>query len=156
MLSSSLIMQSDAPKVSFRMNATRILECTKCHFHLYEDNARKEYGELIVACSRCRAKNILAPVLINKVALSNFLEVLICQLNKLNCVRHIDHHRFPAVRPPTRQPAYPGPQGSLLHSSCTRSESQIKPLSRTALKFFNRKVESTPVMMPVLSRPHIT
>ena len=53
-----------------------MLECKRCYFRLYEDNAQKEHGELIVVCSRCAAKNILLPILINKVALWSHLEDL--------------------------------------------------------------------------------
>jgi hypothetical protein len=46
-----------------------MLQCKKCHIRLFENNANEEHGELIILC-RCGAKNILAPVLINKVALA--------------------------------------------------------------------------------------
>jgi hypothetical protein len=49
-----------------------MLQCKKCFTRLFESNANKEHGELIVICSGCEAKNILAPVLINKVALAIF------------------------------------------------------------------------------------
>ncbi len=49
-----------------------MLQCKKCYTRLFENNAEKEHGELIVICSTCGAKNILAPVLVNKVALPAF------------------------------------------------------------------------------------
>jgi hypothetical protein len=48
-----------------------MLQCKKCYSQLFETNAQKEHGDLIIVCS-CGAKNILAPVFINKVALPIF------------------------------------------------------------------------------------
>jgi len=45
-----------------------MLQCKKCYTRLFEDHAEKEHGELIVICSACAAKNVLVPVLSNKVA----------------------------------------------------------------------------------------
>ena len=49
-----------------------MLQCKKCYNSLFENNAENEYGELIVICSTCGAKNVLASVLVNKTALSAF------------------------------------------------------------------------------------
>lgn len=52
-----------------------MLHCKECYTRLFENNAEMEHGELIVVCSTCGAKNILARVLVNKVALP-ILEVI--------------------------------------------------------------------------------
>jgi hypothetical protein len=52
-----------------------MLQCKKCYSQLFESNAQKEHGDLIIVCS-CGAKNILAPMLINKVPIYSFLEVV--------------------------------------------------------------------------------
>jgi hypothetical protein len=49
-----------------------MLECKKCHVRIFESNAHEEHGDLIIACSHCGAKNILAPVVFSKVVLPTF------------------------------------------------------------------------------------
>jgi hypothetical protein len=49
-----------------------MLQCKKCYTRLFESNTENEHGELIVICSTCGAKNVLASVLVNKIALSAF------------------------------------------------------------------------------------
>jgi hypothetical protein len=53
-----------------------MLHCKKCHNQIFDSNAEKEHGDIIIQCSFCGAKNILAPVIINKVALYSFLQVV--------------------------------------------------------------------------------
>jgi len=51
-----------------------MLQCKKCHIRLFENNAYREHGDLIIPC-RCGAKNILGPVIFDKVMLPT-LEVI--------------------------------------------------------------------------------
>jgi hypothetical protein len=45
-----------------------MLQCKKCRVQIFEDNIERHQGDWIIICSMCGAKNIVAPVLINKVA----------------------------------------------------------------------------------------
>jgi hypothetical protein len=46
-----------------------MLHCKKCHIQIFESNMDHHQGDWIITCSICGAKNIIAPVLINKVAI---------------------------------------------------------------------------------------
>jgi DNA-directed RNA polymerase subunit RPC12/RpoP len=45
-----------------------MLQCKKCYTQIFETNIEQQQGDWIITCSQCGAKNIIAPVLINKVA----------------------------------------------------------------------------------------
>jgi DNA-directed RNA polymerase subunit RPC12/RpoP len=49
-----------------------MLQCKKCNTRLFENNAYKEHGDLVIPCPYCQAKNLITPVLINKVPVSMF------------------------------------------------------------------------------------
>lgn len=53
-----------------------MLQCKKCSISLFENSPEEEFGEVIVICSTCGAKNILAPLLIDKVFISIMFEVI--------------------------------------------------------------------------------
>jgi hypothetical protein len=52
------------------------LYCKRCSVALHLSDAGEDCGELIIVCSKCRAKNIVAPYALNKFILSNLWRVV--------------------------------------------------------------------------------
>jgi hypothetical protein len=46
-----------------------MLQCSHCHIAILAGQVEKDAGDWIIACPRCGVKNILAPILVNKVQL---------------------------------------------------------------------------------------
>jgi hypothetical protein len=52
------------------------LYCKRCGIELFMGNAQEEFGELIIICSMCRAKNIIAPYVLNKIPIPKLWQVI--------------------------------------------------------------------------------
>jgi hypothetical protein len=51
------------------------LICKRCYVQLHLTNAYKDCGDLIIQCSMCEAKNILAFAVVGKVQIPEWYEV---------------------------------------------------------------------------------